>query len=147
MGFSYKQHSKGVYFDDHEMSDVVADRKTFLDKLESYKPRMWVSHSPSSNPSCHPVIRVYHDESTFYANADQSFYWTDGTKQILKQKSLGQSIMVSDFLDEVDGFLQFDGEKARLLLETQTDGYFTNEMFIAQVHKAVTLFEKNIQQP
>ena len=65
----------------------------------------------------------------------------------MKQKSLGQSIMVSDFLDEVDSFLQFDGEKARLLLETQTDGYFTNEMFIAQVHKAVTLFEKNIQQP
>lgn len=65
----------------------------------------------------------------------------------MKQKSLGQSIMVSDFLDEVDSFLQFDGEKARLLLETQTDGCFTNEMLIVQVYKAVTLFEKNIQQP
>ena len=65
----------------------------------------------------------------------------------MKQKSLGQSIMVSDFLDEVDSFLQFDGEKAWLLLETQTDGCFTNEMLIVQVHKALTLFEKNIQQP
>ena len=82
------------------------------------------------------------DELTFYANADQSFYWSDGSTQVLKQKSLGQAIMVSDFLEEVNGFLDFDGERARLMLETQTEGYFTNEMLITQLCKAVTLFEK-----
>ena len=142
MGFTHKQFSKGVYFDGHERDDVVADRKSYMNMIESYKPRMWVSHSPAPSPSYHPVVRVYHDESTFYANADQSFYWSDGSTQVLKQKSLGQAIMVSDFLEEVNGFLDFDGERARLMLETQTEGYFTNEMLITRVRKAVTLFEK-----
>lgn len=96
MGFSYKQFSKGVYFDGHEREDVVEARKVYLAELASYGPKMWTSHSPAPNPLCHPVIRVFHDESTFYANADQSFHWTDGSKQALKQKSLGQAIMVSD---------------------------------------------------
>ena len=102
---------------------------------------MWISHSPALNPLCRPVIRVFHDESTFYANADQSFHWTDGSKQALKQKSLEQSVMVSDFIDEVSGFLQHEGEKARLLLEHQTDGYFNNDMLLEQVDKAITIFE------
>ena len=91
---------------------------------------------------CQPIIRVYHDESTYYANADQSFYWTDGSRQILKQKSLGQAIMVSDFLDEVGGFLKYKKERARLLLEHQTEGYFNNEMLISQVVKSIDIFEK-----
>ena len=42
-------------------------------------------------------------------------HWTDGTVQALKQKSLGQAIMVSDFVEEVGGFLAHDGDKAHLL--------------------------------
>ena len=30
-----------------------------------------------------------------------------------------------DFLEEVNGFLDFDGERVRLMLEAQTEGYFT----------------------
>ena len=142
LGFSYKQFSKGVYFDGHERTDVVADRKAYLEMLASYDGRMWVSHSPAPDPNLSPVIRVFHDESTFYSNADQSFHWTDGSKQALKQKSLGQSIMVSDFLEEVGGLLEFEGEKARLQLEHQTDGYFTNDMLIVQVDKAIDIFEE-----
>ena len=142
MGFTHKQFSKGVYFDGHERDDVIKDRKVYLETLASYSHTMWSSHSPAPNPACRPIIRVYHDESTFYANADQSFHWTDGSKQVLKQKSLGQAIMVSDFVEEVGGFLEFQGDKARLLLEHQTEGYFTNTMLISQVNKAISLFEK-----
>ena len=49
--------------------------------------------------------------------------------------------MVSDFLDEVSGLLEYGGEKARLLLEHQTDGYFNNDMLLTQVQKAITIFE------
>ena len=67
--------------------------------------------SPTLQPPtlalCRTIIRVFHDESTFYANADQSFFWGDGSKQALKQKSLGQSLMISDFVDEVSGLLQY----------------------------------------
>ena len=99
MGFAHKQFSKGVYFDGHKRDDVVADRRRYIETLESYKPRMWTSHSPVPSSSWRPVIRVYHDESTFYCYADQAFHWTDGSKQALKQKSLGHAIMVSDFVE------------------------------------------------
>ncbi len=133
MGFSYHQHTKGVYFDGHEREDVVADRKAYLDTLQSLGSRMWTFNSPSPDPAIHPVIRIYHDETTYYANAYQSFHWTDGSNQVLKQKSLGQAIMVSDFVEEVGGMLECDGEKATLFLEHQSEGYFTNDMLISQV--------------
>ena len=46
--------------------------------------------------------------------------------------------MVSDFIDEVDGYLMFEEEEACLYLEHQTEGYFTNDI---QVGKAVDIFE------
>ena len=49
--------------------------------------------------------------------------------------------MVSDFIDEVDGYLKYEDEEARLYLEHQTEGYFTNEVFVDQVSRAVDIFE------
>ncbi len=133
LGFSYQQHTKGVYFDGHERPDVVADREAYLERLMLLEKRTWHYHSPSPDPTLRPVIRIYHDESTYYSNADQSFHWSDGSQLVLKQKSLGQAIMVSEFVEEVGGLLEHEGEKASLLLEHQTDGYFTNTMLISQV--------------
>lgn len=53
--------------------------------------------------------------------------------------------MVSDFLEEVGGLLQLESKEARLLLEHQTQGYFTNEMLISQVHMAIDIFEPAAQ--
>ena len=93
-------------------------------------------------PNEKPLIIVHHDESTFYANADQSCYWADDSVTILKQKSLGQSIVVSDFIEECSNdYLEYDGEQARLLLETQTEGYFDSPKFLKQVSKAIDIFE------
>ena len=84
MGFSYQQFSKGVYFDGHERADVVLHRSQYLASLDD---RMLVSPLqyplPASNIPA--VIRVYHDESTFHANSDQSYYWSDGSNKALKQ--------------------------------------------------------------
>ena len=82
---------------------MVADRRVYLHTLQSYERRMWTYNSPAPNTAIRPLIEVFHDESTFYTNADKSFHWTDGNKQVLKQKSLGQAIMVSDFVEEVGG--------------------------------------------
>ena len=141
MGFGYRQFSKGVHFDGHEREDVVEARTMYLDQLEVYAPRQWICNSPAPNPACRPVIRVFHDESTFYSNADQSFHWTDGSRQALKQKSLGQAIMVSDFIEEVGGFLRHQGEEARFTMEHQSEGYFTNDLLLEQVGKAISIFE------
>ena len=61
---------------------------------------MYPGHIPDLYSGEKPLIQMHHDESTFYANADQTKYWNDGTINILKQKSLGQAIMVSDFIEE-----------------------------------------------
>lgn len=50
--------------------------------------------------------------------------------------------MVSDFIDEVDGYLKCGNEEARLYLEHQSEGYFTNDLFVDQVCKAMNIFER-----
>jgi hypothetical protein len=144
MGFTYCQFSKGVYSDGHERDDVVQHRKDCLGTFSSLQDRMLTFPSPYPPPTTcalPPIIRIFHDESTFHSNADQTYHWSDGTNQTLKQKSLGQALMVSDFIDEVDGYLEFEGEEARLYMEHQTEGYFTNTLFMDQVEKAVDIFE------
>ena len=63
------------------------------------------------------------------------FFWGDDYTNVLCQKSLGTSIMVSDFIDEVSRFVCNEEGKARLLLETHREGYFTNDLLIQQVEK------------
>ena len=66
-------------------------------------------------------IRVMHDECTYYANSDQSFFWGDNKTNVLRQKSRA-SIMVSDFIDEVSGYVKDSQDQARLLLEVHREG-------------------------
>ena len=83
-----------------------------------------------------------HDECTYYANSDQSFFWGDNETNVLRQKSLGASIMVSDFIDEVSGYVKDSQDQARLLLEVHREGYFTNDHLLAQVEKTVDIFKR-----
>ena len=118
-------------------------REHYLQCLEQHDPNSIKFDSNTPLVECsRPIIRVYHDESTFYANANQSQYWSDSESQILRQKSLGSSIMVSDFVDEVSGYLCCGEDKARLQLEPQKDGYFNNVMFMKQVERMLSLFER-----
>ena len=98
LGFTQKHHHIPVYFDGHEREDVVAYREEYVDKMLQLDRRcLYPGHTPELLPGEKLLIQIHHDESTFYANADQSSYWGDGTPSVLKQKSLGQSIMVSNF--------------------------------------------------
>ena len=60
----------------------------------------------------------------------------------MRQKSLGSSVMVSDFLVEGNGYLKDDVGAARLYLETQKDRYFNNDMFVDQVKRAIDMFDR-----
>ena len=75
-----------------------------------------------------------------------STFWNDGECQVLRQKSLVSSIMVSYFIVEGHGYLRDDKGEVRLHLETQRDGYFNNEMFIKQVDSALDIFECKFPQ-
>ena len=143
-GFNMCNHQKGVFFDGREREDVTSYRKEFLKKLEKFDE---TTITPSQPTPCTTdgekrYLRIVHDETTFYANADQSRFWNDGESQVLHQKSLGSSIMISNFLVEGHGYLRDDKEEARLYLETQQQGYFNSDMFVEQVERALNIFER-----
>ena len=50
--------------------------------------------------------------------------------------------MVSDFVDELNGYLEHQGEEDQLLLEMQKDGYFNSNIFLVEVDKAIDIFKK-----
>ena len=125
LGFNICSHQKGVFFDGHKREDV-SYRTEFLDTLAKLdettitpaQPNLCVEDGKQRH------IRVVHDESTFYANVDRTCFWNDGEAQVLRQISLGFSIMVSDFLVKVYGYLEDENGSARLYLETNKEGYF-----------------------
>ena len=128
---------------DKERQDVIQHRREFVSTL--FELDKITITADNLHPVCpanvRPLIRVVHDESTFYANCDQSYYWGDSQTSVLKQKSLGKSIMVYDFIDECDGYLEFNGNKARVMIEVHKDGYFNNNSLMIQVENAVKIFE------
>ena len=144
LGFSRVHHQKGVYFDGHDRSDVVTYRNDFLDKMEKFdrKSIIYDGIVPELEEGDRPLIRVVHDESTFHTNCDQSYFWGDESTNVLRQKSLGAAIMVSDFINEKNGFVHSDTEEARVYLETQRDGYFNNDHLLQQVENTIDIFEQ-----
>ena len=46
-------------------------------------------------------------------NCDQTYFWRDEETNVLRQKSLGAGIMVTDFVDEVGGFVRTQTKEAR----------------------------------
>ena len=143
LGFNRVHHQKGVYFDGHDRTDVVADRKALLELMKELdtKSILYDDKIPELNGE-RPLIRIVHDESTFHANCDQTYFWGDEETNVLRQKSLGAGIMVSDFVDEVGGFVRTQTKEARLLPELSKDGYFNNDHLLEQVERTITVFEE-----
>ena len=56
------------------------------------------------------TVIFFHDESTFQSNDHQSTYWGEKGTTIMRPKSKGAGIMVSDFIDEKNGFLRLTQE-------------------------------------
>ena len=57
------------------------------------------------------TVIFFHDDSTFQSNDDQSTYWGEKGTTIMRPKSKGAGIMVSDFIDEKNGFLRLTQEE------------------------------------
>ena len=65
--------------------------------------------SPSVDKISKTVI--FHNESTFQVNNDQRTFWGTKDMQILKSKSQGAGIMVSDFIEECNSYLNLTDEE------------------------------------
>ena len=97
----------------------------------------------------------FHDESTFQSNEDQSLQWGLKGSKIIKPKSKGAGIMVSDFIDEHNGFLAFNDEEhekvkalnllkyARKFLKygESREGYWDRDKFVGQMKTAIQMVE------
>lgn len=111
-------------FDGHCTDDVIEDTNVFLKTVEELDKKSLISGRNTSNleEGEKPQIRVIH------ASSDQSFFGG----MTMKHKSLRQSIVVSDFVEEVSGFLRDGDEMALVMLETQRDGDFNNDHLMCQ---------------
>lgn len=116
LGFHVLDKKKGIYIDGHECDDVIQHHKTFLRQMIS-SGFLLKDHAPNDEAkeafpcdleSPTPERRaknifIFHDESTFNANDDQSLQWGTPDSQIIRPKSRGSGIMVSDFIMEGKG--------------------------------------------
>ena len=130
---------------------------------EGNAPTDEAKHSLPSDLECpqqeiiSKTVIFFHDGSTFQSNDDQPTFWGTKGTQIIKPKSKGAGIMVSDFICEKDGYLaltqsEYDAAKAtdpsirlqaRVLLEygENKEGYWTSDKFMQQMVMAVKIAE------
>ena len=106
LGFTVMEHKKGTYVDGHERSDVVEYRKKFLCRLCGVSKLIpdAADSLPSdldcpSDDQIAKTVVIFHDESTFQANDDQTKFLGAKDMVFLRPKSRGVGIMVSDFID------------------------------------------------
>ena len=170
LGFEVVHAKKGTFIDGHERDDVVAYRKVFLRKMvalgflnASNAPTEEAQNALPKDLECpsqaiiDKTVIFFHDESTFQCNDDQSTLWATKETTIIRPKSKGTGIMVSDFICEQDGYLSFTAEEyeaakasdptiklqARQFLEygESREGYWTGEKFMQQIELAVKIAE------
>ena len=170
LGFEVLDKKKGVYIDGHERDDVVKHRRKFLRQMiasgfltKESAPSEEVKEAFPDDIESPPLARreknifIFHDESTFNANDDESLQWGQYDSQIIRPKSRGSGIMVSDFITENDGYLcltqsEYNAKKqtdpdirmgARVLIEygESRDGYWTAAKFMKQMRSVVKIAE------
>ena len=170
LGFEVISAKKGCFVDGHERADVVESRNKFIRRMvalgflnESNAPTEAAKQSLPADLQCptqevlDKTVIFFHDESTFQANEDQSTFWGVKGAVVMKPKNKGSGIMVSDFIDEKNGYLCLTQEEyvrarqsdpsiqmeARSLFEygEAKEGYWTCDKFIVQMKKAIKIAE------
>ena len=170
LGFEVLDKKKGIYIDGHEREDVVQHRQRFLRQLVAggflaaeFAPSLEAKSAfPTDIDQPSPERReknifIFHDESTFNANDDEALQWVRPESQIIRPKSRGSGIMVSDFITEKDGYLCLTeeeyavahendsnirmGARTRLEYGEARDGYWTGPKFMKQMESAVKVAE------
>ena len=85
LGWHAKKHVRSIYYDGHERADVVSRRITFLAEMAEYEKKMTKYEGPDCMIEVPPVLQpgerehvlIVHDESTYYANEDESMEWVE----------------------------------------------------------------------
>ena len=169
LGFEQLSPSKGMYFDGHEREDVIVYRQKLVNMIEIGFLHPDQAPTPeaaqtfpaaialASTETRNKTVVFFHDECTFQANDDQTRLWGKKGEFVIRPKSKGSGIMVSDFVDERNGYLRLTDEEyervrakdptikqeARAFLEygESRDGYWNRDKFVTQLHEAIKIAE------
>ena len=170
LGFEVVLKKKGTFVDGHEREDVVEYRKMFLRRMvglgflhesnaptEEAKKALPIDLDPPRPELMDKTVVLFHDESTFQANDDQPTLWAKKGTSVMRPKSKGSGIMVSDFITEKDGYLALTEEeyeqakqkdpsirryaRERLEYGEAKEGYWTSNKFMTQIKQAVKIAE------
>ena len=167
LGFKPRSHKKGVYIDGHEREDVVKHRIEYLKVMaelsKSHKPPPQCSDEEprvrdEADEEKKTLVVLFHDESIYNTNEGQMWMWAEEDHPALLPKTKGSGIMVAEFIDEHNGYLQLTPEEqaanpslpksARAFLEygAEREGYWTGEKFLTQVKNACDIAEVKYPQ-
>jgi hypothetical protein len=168
-GFECGHYKRGIYTDGHEQPDNLAYRQEvyipFLRGIEKWTTRYSGKECEEGIPpelegAEAEVVIYFHDECCFKSNDDYCKQWYVQGKPLLKKKSEGASHMVSSFVGCKRGELEFSPQEheqykllnpgkplpatARVCIDPgkNADGYWNNEMMMAQLGTAVDIFEQ-----
>ena len=171
LGFDVLQLAKGVFIDGHERPDVVESRVKFLRTMtecgflhpdnaptEEAARALPADVAHLSKEEGEKFIVWFHDESAYNTTEDTPILWGEKGKLPIKPKGRGSSIMVSEFIEEKDGYLalsdqQYNFEVTRtgqgmkqsalevLEIGEQREGYWNSDRFMEQVANAVMIAE------
>ncbi len=161
LGYSFQKHHQGIYYDGHERDDVLQYREVFLEKIfehekymSKYEGETMKRIYPNLPEGEKERILVTHDECIFYFNDGKRGVWAKNGELPLRKKGNGRSIMVSEFLTEIDGRLCLQQtnilqnpnipEEARCYLKPgkNQEGYWTAEHLLEQIKcKVIPIFE------
>ena len=165
MGLTPQSHKKGSYVDGHERENIIKSREEFLklitDLKRSHKPPPPCSDemAPVPGPNAEfqkDLVLIYHNKSILI-RMDRTGCGPQMTHLSFNPRRSG--IMVSDFVDQQNGYLQLTDEEyavgkvsdpdimqsARVLLEygAEREGYWTSEKFMHNVKIAVKIVKHN----
>jgi hypothetical protein len=117
IGFERKLVSKGLYHDGHERKDVVVYRqKIYLPQMAHFRKNaatwdnkpdgVWRETLPELADGEKEVVVIFHDETAVHAQEMPRHVWVYQFETVLRQKSDGKLMMISDFiLEKGDGRL------------------------------------------
>ncbi|PKB92174.1 hypothetical protein RhiirA5_247938, partial [Rhizophagus irregularis] len=160
-GYSFQQYHCEIYYDGHEREDVLQYRKEFLENIFNHEKYIskyegeFMDQIYLNLPEGEKErVLVVHDECIFYLNDGKRELWTKNGEMPLRKKGNGRSIMVSEFLTEIDGCLHlkqadikkhpYITEEAQYFLKPgiNQEGYWTAKHLLEQIEcKAIPIFE------
>ena len=134
LGFDVFHMSKGVFIDSPERPYVVESREKFLRKTNECgflrpdnTPTEEAAQSlsadvPHMSKEGQKRIVWFHDESAYNTTKDTPVLWGEKGKLPIKPKGKGSSIMVSEFIEERDGYLALSDSDQQYELEVANSG-------------------------